>query len=49
MTPEEAAAEAYYAMATEDAAAWCEVHDFPAVAKALRAYRHRDAAKGAGN
>ena len=48
MTPEEAAAEAYYAIATDDAAAWCDAHDFPAVAAALRAYRHRDAAREAG-
>ena len=48
MTPAEAALEAGYAMATEDAAAWCDAHDFPAVAVALRFYRHRDAAKEAG-
>ena len=48
MTPTEAALEAGYALATDDAAAWAEAHDFPAVAVALRAYRHRDAAKEAG-
>ena len=48
MTPEEAALEAGYALASDDAAAWCEAHDFPAVAKALRAYRHRDAAREVG-
>ena len=35
MTPEEAALEAGYAIASDDAAAWADAHDFPAVAKAL--------------
>ena len=43
MTPEEAALEAGYALASDDAAAWCEAHDFPAVADALWRKRHRGA------